>query len=143
MLPAQESISVNEVFSSSSSSSPISDPRSQVDINNNQLENQVAIDILKIDLLCDESFSQIMKEEEFICDASSKEIAISDAFSTNYIVAALNKRKRTRSDDDDEEEEEEDGDAIKTICNINKLSRIHEKEGKKATKDRMKIKNLN
>ncbi|KAK4721609.1 hypothetical protein R3W88_011842 [Solanum pinnatisectum] len=70
-----------------------------------------------------------MKEEEFICDASSKEIAISDAFSTNYIVATLNKCKRTRSDDDEEEEEEDDDEnAIKTICNINKLSRIHEKE---------------
>ncbi|XP_015167469.1 uncharacterized protein [Solanum tuberosum] len=129
MLPELKSISENGVFSSSSSttSSPIFNPRSQAERNNKQLENQIA-DIHEIDLLCDESFSQIMKEEEeeeFISDVSSKEVVISDAFSTNCIIFALNKRKKLHSD------EEEDGNATKTIYDANKLRKIHEEEGQK------------
>lgn len=128
MLPERESFFVNEVLLSSSSSSPISDPHSQVDRNNNQIKNQVVIDIIKVHLLCDESFSQINKEEEeeFICDASSKEFAISDTFSCIDIVVVLKKRKRTHFEE--EEEKEADGNAIKTTCNTNKFSRINENE---------------
>ncbi|XP_049391437.1 pheromone-processing carboxypeptidase KEX1-like [Solanum stenotomum] len=130
MLPELKSISENGVFSSSSSttSSPIFNPRSQAERNNKQIENRIA-DIHEIDLLCDESFSQIMKEEEeeeFISDVSLREVVISDAFSTNGIIFALNKRKKLHSD-----EEEEDGNATKTIYDVNKLRKIHEEEGQK------------
>lgn len=141
MLPASESIPEDGVFSSlsSTSSSLISDHCSQTDKNNNRLENRAAIDILKIDLLCDESFSQIMKEEEekedeevisdtsfkeVVSDTSSKEVVISDAFSTNCIIFALNKRKRSCYD------EEKDRNATYTICDANKLRRIHEEKRK-------------
>ncbi|KAK6792026.1 hypothetical protein RDI58_011107 [Solanum bulbocastanum] len=130
MLPELKSISENGVFSSSSStsSSPIFNPRSQANIDNKQLENRIA-DIHEINLLCDESFSQIMKEEEEeeepISDVSSREVVISDVFSTNCIIFMLNKCKKLHSD------EEEDGNATKTIYDANKLRKIHEEEGQK------------
>lgn len=125
MLPV---VPENEVFSSSSStpSSPNPNPLSHADRNNNRPENRATIDILEMDLLCDESFSEIMEDEEVvISDTSSKEIVISDASSTNYIGVKLNRRKRLRFD------EEEDEITIRTIYDVNKLCRIHEEKGQK------------
>lgn len=129
MLPGElKSIFENGVFSSSSStsSSPIFNPRSRAKKNNTQLENRIS-DIHEIDLLCHESFSQIMKEQEgneSVSNVSSRKVGISNAFSNNCIISALNKRKRLYFDEEDEN-------TTKSIYDANKLRKIHEEERQK------------
>ncbi|MCD7463917.1 hypothetical protein HAX54_051695 [Datura stramonium] len=130
MLPAGEPpIPENGVISSSSSTltSPILDPplpqalHIHRNTNTNLPENRAAIDILETELLCDQSFSEIIKEEE------EEVIGTSDASSTNCTVFMLNERKRLRSPSTDDDEEE-DGNNAEAVSDANKLRRIHEAE---------------
>ncbi|MCD9643181.1 hypothetical protein HAX54_030401 [Datura stramonium] len=105
MLPAGEPpIPKNEVISSSSSTltTPILNPpppqARHIDriTNNNIPENQDAIDILETELLCEESFSEIIKEEE------EEVVGTSNVSSTNCSVFPLNERKRLHSHSTDD-----------------------------------------
>ncbi|MCD7454339.1 hypothetical protein HAX54_024351 [Datura stramonium] len=106
--------------------------------NNNLPENQAAIDILKTELLCDESFSEIIKEEE------EEVVGTSDASSTNCTVFVLNECKRLRSHSTDEEEEE-DGNATEAVSDaIICIEFMKQNKGERSMMmDRMEIKNLN
>ncbi|MCD7460549.1 hypothetical protein HAX54_043762, partial [Datura stramonium] len=72
-------------------------------------------------LLCDESFSEIIKEEE------EEVVGTSNASSTNCTVFELNERKRLHSHSTDDGEEE-DGNAREATSGANKFPRVHEAE---------------
>lgn len=104
MLPAGEQVPENGEILTSSSQVP-DPPSPKADRNN----NRESIDVLETEPPCDESLSEIIKEDE-------EESVSSDS---------LNERKRSRTD-----EEEEEGNATEAISDANKLRRIHEEEGK-------------
>ncbi|MCD7460548.1 hypothetical protein HAX54_043761 [Datura stramonium] len=74
----------------------------------------------KLELLCDESFSEIIKEEE---EEEEEVVGTSHASSTNCTVFSLNERNRLCSHSTDDGEEE-DGNAIEAVSDANKLRRV-------------------